>query len=276
MRCRAEIWAQEVQYRNGKYVSVTGWTFNNLSYLPSPRASWAGNNLARTNAKWTSGGRTWQTECDTLDTGRGGCRSYVWTSKMYAAEGGFYRQAGWAFNGLVLFSSPSVPAVTKAPGWIIDQSPLEPTGLGPIRIDTDAKDLKRLGYVRKLDNGACEYWDTSKALKNRGVGIEFGGDDVYWVGVDKVGIRTEAGARVGMTVGQVKAIYGVDFTVVPKINHGVTQYFGTVRDTAFELQFRVKGTGENSYAPTGPLRDSDVIAEISAQRYTDDVSGGGC
>jgi len=286
VRCRTDIWATTVTYNNGRYVQRTGWTFNNLSYLPSPRASWATNNLGKTNPSWTSAGRQWKTECDTPATGKGGCRSYMLVKTVAAVKTGsgttYVNKDAWVFNNLVLFSSQSVPAVSTIPAWIID-SPgqwIEPQGLrwGPIRIGSDAKDLGRLGYVTRVNPEGCAYWEPSQSVKNRGVRLEFAGDDLsqslFFVTVDTDFIPTKAGARVGMTVGQVKALYGAAFNVVPKENFGVTQYFGTVREGAYELQFRVPG--EDSYAPTRPLVDGDVIAEIFAQRYTDDASWEGC
>lgn len=282
VRCHTNIWATTVAYENGRYVQRTGWTFNNLSYLPSPRASWATNNLGRTNPAWTSAGRQWRTECDTATTGQGGCRSYVRARVVAAvstASGTTYvNRDAWVFNSLVLFSSSTVPAVSNIPPWIID-SPgqwLEPQGLrwGPIRVGSDAVDLQRLGYVNRINNDACDYWDPTQSVKNRGMSMVFGGDDLGGVSLGTGFIPTKAGARVGMTIAQVKALHGAAFSVEAKENYGETQYFGTVRDGAFELQFRVPG--EETYAPGRPLIDADVVAEITAQRYTDDVSRDGC
>ncbi len=280
VRCRTNIWATQVQYVKGRYVKKTGWTFNNLSYLASPRASWAGNNLARTNNKWDSGGKTWRTECDTAVTGKGGCRSYVWTKQVQAKKTGstwtYVNAEGWVFNNLVLFSGPKVPHVSKVPNWVVDCPGqwIEPKGLkcSPIRLHARGVDLFRLGYVGLTRDGGAFFPYVSQSLENRGVWIEFGNEDVYAVSLETGLIPTKDGARVGMTVGQVKAIYGARFAVVPKENYGITQYFGTVREGKYELQFRVYGTGDYSYAPMRPLVDSDVIEEISAQRYTDEVS----
>lgn len=280
VRCRTDIWATQVFLERGQYVKKTGWTFNNLSYLASPRGSWKGNNLGQRNARWVSGGKTWKTECDTATTGKGGCRSYVWTKQVQAKKSGsswtYVNAEGWVFNNLVLFAEGGVKPVTRIPAHVVDQSRLDFTGIGPIRVDTNFLDLERLGYTRWIP-GDCAYWEPSQLLQNRGIEVTSATRDwdVWEVVVHKPGIRTVKGASVGMTVGQVKGLYGSHFAVVPKENHGVTQYFGTVRSGAFELQFRVDGPGD-SYAPTRPLRDSDVIREITAQRYIDDVSSGGC
>ncbi len=288
VRCRTDIWATQVFLQGGRYVKKTGWTFNNLSYLPSPRASWTGNNLGQSNNRWMSGGKTWKTECDTAVTGKGGCRSYVWTKQVQAKKTGstwsYSNVEGWVFNNLVLFSSSKVPHVSTVPNWVVDCPGqwIEPKGLkcSPIRLGALGVDLQRLGYVGLTPDGLAYFPYMSQSVKNRGVWIEFGGaGDVHAVSLETGFIPTKAGARVGMTVGQVKAIYGAKFAAVPKENYGSIQYFGTVREGTFELQFRVNGelveeggVEYYKYAPTRPLVDSDVIAEISAQRYTDDAS----
>lgn len=74
-----------------RYSAANPWVFNNLTYLPAmTRAQWGTNPLARTGT-WTSGGRSWRTECDTPVTGRNGCRSYIWTN------------GSWVFNSMVQF-----------------------------------------------------------------------------------------------------------------------------------------------------------------------------
>lgn len=52
------------------------FTFNNLTYLPSPRSLWTKNPLGHTGS-WTATDRAkWRTECDTALTGRHGCRTF--------------------------------------------------------------------------------------------------------------------------------------------------------------------------------------------------------
>ncbi len=46
-RCRTSIWASQIKVVGGKYTKVTGWAFNNLTYLPSPRAAWKNNPLGK-------------------------------------------------------------------------------------------------------------------------------------------------------------------------------------------------------------------------------------
>ncbi len=89
-------------------VEENGWVFNNLTYLPSPRSLWEGNPLGNAGV-WTDGNwAKWRTECDTADTGRNGCRSYMWGPVVKAiktASGYSYAsKSEWRFNNMVRFS----------------------------------------------------------------------------------------------------------------------------------------------------------------------------
>lgn len=134
VRCKTEIWATQVVQHNGAWVQHNMWTFNSLSYLPSERASWGSNPLAKTGSWTAKDGRRWKTECDTAATGRGACRSYVLVSTVIASGGTYKRVSLWTFNNIVLFSSSTVPAVTSIPkaapavtGYPVD-TPVETVG----------------------------------------------------------------------------------------------------------------------------------------------------
>lgn len=108
VRCTTEIWATQVKVVGNRYVHVTGWTFNNLTYVASPRSLWANNPLGETG-EWVSNDRRWRTDCDSRITGRGGCRSYIWSRIVTATPqgGGAYTYTstgGWVFNNIVHFS----------------------------------------------------------------------------------------------------------------------------------------------------------------------------
>lgn len=98
-----------VELQGGKFVTDTGWHFNNLTYLPSARNLWKGNPLGNTGTWNDAHGRAWMTECDTPRTGRNGCRTWIRSDVVEATAkpgGGFsYRQVTkFVFNNLVLFS----------------------------------------------------------------------------------------------------------------------------------------------------------------------------
>ncbi len=115
VRCTTDIWGTKVAKVGGSYVATNGWVFNNMTYLPSARSSWAKNPLGKTGSWTASDGRKWKTECDTAATGKNGCRSYSLTSVVESASGKFRQSTKWVFNNMVQFSSSSVPAVTKIP-----------------------------------------------------------------------------------------------------------------------------------------------------------------
>ncbi len=93
---------------DGKFEQSNGWTFNDLTYLPSPKTLWVGNPLASTNTWKAESGTTWRTECNTAQTGRNGCRSYTWAKSIVsttAAKGTTYSWMwDWRFNNIVQLS----------------------------------------------------------------------------------------------------------------------------------------------------------------------------
>ena len=111
-RCRTEIWSTMVHHVDGRFIQVTGWHFNNLTYLPyMTRQQWSANPLA-IPGEWTSQGRRWKTECDTPATGGNGCRSYIWTRYVASTKGadGVWNHRsveGWVFNNIVRFRARS-------------------------------------------------------------------------------------------------------------------------------------------------------------------------
>ncbi|GAA4889899.1 hypothetical protein GCM10025789_02940 [Tessaracoccus lubricantis] len=120
-RCRTEIQATVVSWDGAKFVQKTDWAFNNLTYLPSPRATWKGNPLAASGT-FASAGRQWRTECDTAATGRGACRSYIQADVIAKTAAGFQWQTQWVFNSMVRFST-SAPAPTPTPSEPVFELP---------------------------------------------------------------------------------------------------------------------------------------------------------
>lgn len=111
VRCQTKIWGTKRIAHNGTYYNHNGWVFNNLTYLPSDEAQWAGNPLAIDGSEWTAtDGRKWRTECNTATTGRGGCRSYTWTTTVVLANGQYRQQNQWVLNNILQFSTALLPA----------------------------------------------------------------------------------------------------------------------------------------------------------------------
>lgn len=112
-RCRTEIWGDRFLKVNGRWTFEQGWVFNNLTYLPSPAANWAGNPLA-TPGEHVVDGRRWKTECNTEWTGQGGCRSMIWATVMERSGTRITSTTGWVFNNIVMFATSSRPAVAPS------------------------------------------------------------------------------------------------------------------------------------------------------------------
>nr|WP_255622568.1 FN3 associated domain-containing protein [Tessaracoccus sp. OS52] len=103
VRCWTYIWGTTVIPAGDSYVQNNGWVFNNLTYVASPRANWAGNPLGNTG-EWTAAdGRRWRTECDTERTGRNGCRSYTEARVIDVVEGQYRPTTRFTFNSMVRF-----------------------------------------------------------------------------------------------------------------------------------------------------------------------------
>ncbi len=107
-RCRTDIRATQVTRVGARYVKKTDWYFNNLTYLPSSRSVWGTNPLANTG-KWRDAqGRQWRTECDSINTGRNACRTYIWSTKVngYEIAPGKWKyvtEQEWVFNNQAFF-----------------------------------------------------------------------------------------------------------------------------------------------------------------------------
>lgn len=114
-RCRTEIKATMIVARGGSFQRVDGWAFNNLTYLPSPRSLWKGNPLAMDKWWVDAKGRQWRTECDTPNTGRGACRTYVMTDVPVLAGDQYLTVKQWVFNNLVRFSTAPTPSPAPSP-----------------------------------------------------------------------------------------------------------------------------------------------------------------
>ncbi|MEO7587041.1 MAG: hypothetical protein ABIS84_03330 [Arachnia sp.] len=228
VRCRTDIWAFTAQLINGTYQRVEGWVFNNLTYLPSPRENWATNNLGK-NTEWTSAeGRKWRTECDTPATGRGGCRSYIWVKQIrHEPIIGGHGQAtgyiftpfeGWVFNNITRFSSSGSPAVSTVPPHVLVQATLGWEGFGPLKIGAEYVPLKDMGYMSTVKGANdCGSFSETQLLRQRGVrinaGMTYRSSPIIEVHLKTPSSATVDGARVGMTIAQVKAIYGARYKV---------------------------------------------------------------
>ena len=172
-RCRTEIIASVVkQDAAGRFTTVTGWTFNNLTYVASLwESQWAGNPLARTGTWTAADGRQWRTECDTALTGRGGCRSYIVADVLEPSTVGGRPSYRWVkkeiFNSQVRF----LPAGMFSPLSIVDEG-LRDALVGKVWPDqrhpaeTWPLTRKQLDSVTELVTGPVSTWRGMPQLRN--------------------------------------------------------------------------------------------------------------
>ena len=172
-RCRTEIKATTVTFEGGQYIQKTGFVFNNLTYLPSPREDWSGNPLGNTGEWTTPDGRKWRTECDTVNTGGNGCRTWISATVIGVVKENprtYGRITQEIFNNIVQFSSPAEPCSSlpipagfkvsvvngkKIPHAI--KTPYEPNTLyNPTSISNFTRSVLRNTTLKNADR---EKWD---------------------------------------------------------------------------------------------------------------------
>lgn len=232
-RCRTDIKATQVKLINGRYVSVHGWVFNNLTYKASPRSQWSNNNLGKT-AQWTSNGRRWYTECDTPQTGYNGCRSYIWATHVVAVGTGYQQIQGWVFNNMVRFSNDYYGQYAGTGDGVIAL----PTGATQLYVK-GTQALASSGHfsVQGLDAGGAE---TDLAFDTQSVGAQVGGA-IGIVDDDTVRIRVRADGRWSLSVHPLstapKLVSGTDRGT----GSDVLWYYGSPRP------FTVTHTGDDGF-----------------------------
>ncbi len=196
----------------------------------------------------------------------------TWSTKVSFKGGRYITEDVWVFNNIVLFKSSSVPEVYTIPPWIIDQSRLDFTGLvpSPVQLGASMKTLERLGYYSLESTGSAgegTAWIPSTAMQNRGVDWDIWmGDKLTHVTITEPQIRTADGARVGMTVSELKTIYGSRIRLETKHQlHLGNWYSAVVQSGGNELTFL---TDNEDGMARRPLVDSDVITSITAKKYS--------
>lgn len=148
-RCWTNIWGTTVKKAGAGYTVTKAWMFNNLTYLPSKRSLWSRNPLGQPGRWQAADGRRWLTECDSLTTGRGGCRSYAQATVYGRGTNGFVQKTAWVFNNMVRFTTPGTTPTNPTP----QPSPKPTTGAG---IDTQAKfaaDLVKAANAERVKAG---------------------------------------------------------------------------------------------------------------------------
>lgn len=162
--------------------------------------------------------------------------------------------------------------VTKKPTPSVASWVLDTDGIGPIKIGTRYEDLLSAGWIRdpsQLTNPGCTMVETAPRLQNRGINLD-GGIGEYpplaAITLTTPDHPTRSGARVGMTMKELRSIYASQLTVETKNGNGGPFQAAVVRVGSRELVF---------YFPWGSaLVDTDRIQNITARDYSKDMFGG--
>lgn len=178
-RCHTEIWGTQVRRVGNTFRTVTGWMFNNLTYLPSPPQPWVGNPLA-TPGTHTVGSRQWRTQCNTQWTGGGGCRTEVLASIPEYRNGRYVTVQKWVFNNIVQFTSGEASRHTlllEDPGSQVVSGRLMPgVGNALVRVEVNrGRGWESLGVARTLHSGdwSVSWVPTGTELHMRAL-VDFG------------------------------------------------------------------------------------------------------
>lgn len=232
-RCNTDIKATQVKLIKGRYVSTFGWVFNNLTYKAVPRSHWSNNNLGK-NAAWTEKGRRWYTECDNLQTGYNGCRSYIWATHVVAKGSGYQQIQGWVFNNMVRFSNDAYGEYSGP-------------GNGTIVLPKGATQLYLKGSLYPTDSGRLIVWGldssgnkTDLAFDSEVPGVQAGGA-IGFVNPNTVKLLVQANGPWTISVHPL--------STAPKL-----------------VSFRNDGTGWEVLAYDGPAR-SFAVTHTGTSRF---------
>lgn len=143
-------------------------------------------------------------------------------------------------------SAPKATTAASAP-WTLSIN-----GLGALKLGTLYSTLRQQGYVTAATDD-CPGSSTSQALQDQGVYLYPSGQGdtavLAEVSVTKGTYATVSGARVGMTISQIKQMYGTQFTTETKIGNGGSFTVGVVhigsREIIFEFPFGADGVDPN-------------------------------
>ncbi|MFV0429924.1 MAG: hypothetical protein ACK5KO_10930 [Arachnia sp.] len=159
-------------------------------------------------------------------------------------------------------------------GGVSDQQ-LDFTGLGSIQVGMSAEELVAEGLIEPDNEDACLAYTTNAELSDLGVSVVVEGEMVTEVVLmapenGGPGMSTVDSASPGMTVAEVREIYGEAFTVVEKEGNGGAFLVGSVVSDGNELVFLTDWDTPDTFD------DDEVIMSISAREDSDVIYGGDC
>lgn len=151
------------------------------------------------------------------------------------------------------------------PPLTLDNATLDTSGLGPIKLGTTIAQATRNGWMR--DSPDCPGFQIeSQLLEDRGVTLRHDGGRIIDIGLRTDYYATRSGARVGMTVGELRRLY-------PRLEQEVKKGY-----QPYPVVF-VRSGDREVFAPrseTTAITDSTRITHITARSYSEYYMYDGC
>lgn len=156
--------------------------------------------------------------------------------------------------------SATLTMPTTGPGALFPGATLSTSGLGPFTLGTAMATLGKAGHA--VDSPSClDRWTSSPRLERNGIILE-GASALEEIHLHNSIYATYSGARVGMTVSELRAIYGSSLKTEEKDGEGGwSQSSPIVRVGSLEMVFEV-------YDENGDFDDSSRVREIALRQHS--------
>jgi len=155
---------------------------------------------------------------------------------------------------------------TTGPGAVFPGANLTTAGLGPLTFGMSLAALKQGGYVVASSEPCTPAFVANPDLFRDGVALIVG-TSLQEIDVIKATYATRSGARVGMTVKDLRGLYGTNLTIETKNGDG----------GAFQAPIIRAGDREVIFVPDstpGTTFEASKITEIISRAYSNDLYGG--
>lgn len=168
-------------------------------------------------------------------------------------------------------TSPTAEMSVDPSDVALDGAKLDFTGLGPLQVGDSMEDLTAAGYLVYPDE--CGTYGESDAVKDLGVEVSDANTgklvDVY---VMKPGVTSMDGATVGMTLAELRNVYGSRLGIEEKLDQstGSQVFLAVVQSDGSELVFSFD-VGEGA-TPADP----DVVHRMLAREISPNFTRDGC
>lgn len=171
---------------------------------------------------------------------------------------------GSSQSGVASSPTPSgMPSLssTTGPNAVFPGAVVTTAGLGPLTVGMSVSALQEGGYVVANPSQCVSPWVSNASLEGDGVSLVVTDNALTSIYLAKATYATDLGARVGMTVADLRKIYGADLVTDVKSGGGGPFAVPIVRAGDRELVFRTPWTD-------GSFTDESKVETIVVEPYT--------